>query len=201
MNNMEQFQTDIHPDGELEESTKQASPKRVIIDFLETILLALFLFLAINSVSARIRIESISMQPTLYAGNFVIVSKLSYKIGSPHRGDIIIFRYPPDPEREPYIKRVIGLPGDDVKVSNGIVLVNDIPLDEPYINERPDYDGSWLVPENSLFVLGDNRRLSSDSHSWGMVPLENVIGKALVVYWPPENWQLLDRTIAIASDP
>jgi len=198
---MEEFQTEIHPDGEIEESAKQVSPKRVILDFLETILLALFLFLAINSVSARIRIESISMQPTLYADNFVIVSKLAYKLGIPHRGDIIVFRYPPDPEREPYIKRVIGLSGDNVEVSNGVVHVNGIPLDEPYIYDQPNYNGSWMVPENSLFVLGDNRNRSSDSHSWGMVPLENVIGKALVVYWPPENWQLLDRSTAIASEP
>jgi signal peptidase I len=198
---MDQFQTEIHPDGETEENTKQTSPKRVFLDFIETILLAVFLFLAINSVSARIRIESISMQPTLYADNFVIVSKLSYKLGTPHRGDIIVFRYPPDPEREPYIKRVIGLPGDNVEISNGIVRVNGISLDEPYIYDKPDYNGSWLVPVDSLFVLGDNRNRSSDSHSWGMVPLENVIGKALVVYWPPENWQLLDRSTAVASEP
>lgn len=173
--------------------------RRFFLDVLETVLLAVVLFLGINAVSARIRVESISMQPTLYAGDFVIVNKMAYKVGSPGRGDVIVFHYPPDPEREPYIKRVIGLPGDEVQVGGGAVVVNGSPLREPYIKAAPNYEGTWHVPEGFLFVLGDNRNNSSDSHSWGMVPLENVIGKAEVVYWPPSEWQLLNQETAAAA--
>ncbi|MCK4899992.1 MAG: signal peptidase I, partial [Anaerolineales bacterium] len=155
---MEDFRTEITPDPDLESTEKKSGGlRRFLLDVLETILLSLVLFLAINAISARIRVESISMQPTLYAGDFVIVNKVAYKIGTPTRGDVIIFHYPPDPDREPYIKRVIGLPGDTVSVSDRQVYVNDVPLREPYISAAPAYDGSWAVPEDSLFVLGDNR--------------------------------------------
>lgn len=198
---------DDHPTGPLQEpdihppQEKLRGVFRFLLDILETVLLSLVLFLAINAVSARIRVESISMQPTLYAGNFVIVNKLAYKLGTPGRGDVIIFHYPPDPDREPYIKRVIGLPGDHVTVENGGVFVNDVPLREPYIAAPPRYENSWVVPPDSLFVLGDNRNSSSDSHSWGMVPVKNVIGKAEVVYWPPQAWKMLDPNTAAAAEP
>lgn len=199
---MEHFETEIIPDPEpnLPEENKGGSVRRFIIDVLETVVLSLVLFLGINAISARIRIESISMQPTLYAGDYVIVNKMAYKLGEPSRGDVVVFHYPPDPGREPYIKRVVGLPGDHVVVRDNRVLVNGVALDEPYINSAPNYQGEWLVPEDSLFVLGDNRNNSSDSHSWGMVPLENVIGKAEVVYWPPSEWKVLDPSSAVAAD-
>ena len=199
---MEHFETEIIPDPEpnLPEENKGGSVRRFIIDVLETVVLSLVLFLGINAISARIRIESISMQPTLYAGDYVIVNKIAYKLGEPSRGDVVVFHYPPDPGREPYIKRVVGLPGDHVVVRDNRVLVNGVALDEPYINSAPNYEGEWLVPVDSLFVLGDNRNNSSDSHSWGMVPLENVIGKAEVVYWPPSEWKVLDPSSAVAAD-
>jgi signal peptidase I len=96
---------------------------------------------------------------------------------------------------------VIGLPGETVRVSGGRVYVNDIPLDEPYISAPPNYEGTYEVPEDALFMLGDNRNSSSDSHSWGVVPLDNVIGKAEVVYWPPTDWQLLNQATAAAAEP
>jgi signal peptidase I len=188
--------------SEIETQAQESSPgslRRFFLDVLETVLLAVVLFLAINAISARIRVESISMQPTLYAGDFVIVNKVAYKIGDPGRGDVIVFHYPLDPEREPYIKRVIGLPGDEVFVGGGVVHVNGTPLREPYIKAPPSYEGTWQVPEGFLFVLGDNRNNSSDSHSWGMVPVENIIGKAEVVYWPPSEWQLLNQETAAAA--
>jgi len=195
---MENLRSEYLPEPE-SVPEKKGGFRRFLIDLLETVLLSLILFMGINALSARIRIESISMQPTLYADDFVIVNKVSYKLGEPERGDVIVFRYPPDPDREPYIKRLIGLPGDQVRVSDGTVFVNDVPLREPYISAPPNYEGNWNVPEESLFVLGDNRNSSSDSHSWGMVPLENVIGKAEVVYWPPSEWKLLDGAIAVAA--
>jgi signal peptidase I len=199
---MDNFRTEIIPDIPPEEE-EEITPRKVrqfIFDIFETIILSLALYFGINAVSARIRVESISMQPTLEAGNYVIVNRLAYKLGKPARGDIIVFRYPPDPEREPYIKRVIGLPGDVIRVIGGKVYVNDQPLNEPYIAAAPNYEGTWTVPANSLFVLGDNRNRSSDSHSWGMVPIANVLGKALVVYWPPQSWKSLEFNIAVAAD-
>lgn len=199
---MDNFRAEMIPDPNYTPVIdKTAGVRRFILDVLETVILSLVLFLGINAISARIRVESISMQPTLFAGDFVIVNKLAYNLGKPGRGDVIIFHYPPDPNREPYIKRVIGLPGETVRVTDGNVYINDIPLQEPYISAPPSYRGSWVVPQDSLFVLGDNRNSSSDSHSWGMVPLENVIGKAEVVYWPPDDWQMLNKNTAFAAEP
>ncbi len=197
---MQDFHTESFTEPDMEANQeKRHGLRRFLLEMIETLLLSLVLFSVINAVSARIRIESISMQPTLYAGDFVIVNKLAYKLGQPDRGDVIVFRFPPDPQREPYIKRVIGLPGDTVRITDGKVYVNDTLLEEPYISAPPAYEGSWNVPDDSLFVLGDNRNSSSDSHQWGMVPLENVIGKAVVVYWPPTAWKLLDTSIAVAA--
>src|SRR3990170_6988272 len=121
---MEHYRSEIYPDPVDQTFQGRAGGiRRFFLDALETILLSLLLFLGINAISARIRIESISMQPTLYAGNFVIVNKVAYKLGTPSTGDVIVFRYPPDPNREPYIKRVIGLPGDTVRVSGGTVFI------------------------------------------------------------------------------
>jgi signal peptidase I len=198
---MERFRSEAIPDPDpFAPEESKGGVKRFLLDMLETIVLALVLFVGINAVSARIRVESISMQPTLYAGDFVIVNKLAYKVGTPTRGDVVIFKFPPDPMREPYIKRVIGLPGDRVSVRGGKVYVNDVALREPYIKSPPAYEDRWVIPDDSLFVLGDNRNNSSDSHSWGMVPLENVIGKAEVVYWPPSQWQLLNESTAAAAE-
>ncbi len=171
-----------------------------MLDVLETIVLSVLLFLVINTVSARIRVDGFSMEPTLRNGEFVIVNKLAYKLGEPTIGDIIVFHYPRDPEQE-YIKRVIGLPGDHVRVMNGQVMVNGNLIEEPYIAAPPRYETSWEVPENSFFVLGDNRNNSSDSHNWGPVPSENVIGKALLVYWPPDEWGLIKHPSAASAAP
>ncbi len=173
---------------------------RFVLDVFETIVLSVLLFLAINGVSARIRVDGFSMEPTLLNGEFVIVNKMAYTIGEPTTGDVIVFHYPRDPEQE-FIKRVIGLPGDEVRISAGQVYINDQALAEPYIAAPPRYDSQWQVPEQSLFVLGDNRNNSSDSHNWGPVPLENVIGKAVIVYWPPSNWGLIEHTTAVSAAP
>lgn len=198
---MDSFHTEIVPEQEPGQLKPSGGGRRMILDVLETLVLSVILFLGINAVSARIRVESISMQPNLIAGDFVIVNKLAYKLGSPRRGDIIVFRYPPDPTQTPYIKRVIGLPGDRIHIENGQVFINDAFLTEPYLRVPTSRGGDWTVSENSLFVMGDNRNNSSDSRSWGMVPMENVIGKGLVIYWPPDHWGLLHISQAVAADP
>jgi len=183
-----------------ENPSKEVSGWRLVLDVLETIVLSILLFLAINAISARIRVDGFSMEPTLMNGEFVIVNRLAYRIGEPSIGDIIVFHYPKDPEQE-FIKRVIGLPGDDVRITAGQVYVNNQVLSEPYIAAPPRYDSEWPVPESSLFVLGDNRNNSSDSHNWGTVPLENVIGKAIIVYWPPSDWGFIDHTASVSAAP
>ena len=193
---MNQFYTESTPDPT---PPPKSNIRHFLRDMLETIFLSIILFLIINALSARIRVESISMQPTLFEGNFVLVNRLAYQIGEPQRGDVIIFRFPLNPDREPYIKRVIGLPGDTVRIEDGSVTINDVQQHETYIKADPAYSGEWIVPAGNLFVLGDNRNNSSDSHSWGFVPLGNVVGKALVVYWPPENWQMLHPNTALAA--
>ncbi len=197
---MDNFHTEVIPEPP-EPLKSGQSWGRTLMDIFETVLLSVVLFLGINAVSSRIRVESISMQPTLYAGNFVLVNKLAYRIGKPSRGDIIVFRYPPDPTQVPYIKRVIGLPGDQVHITDGKVYINGELMVEPYLVTTTNRGGDWTVPQNSLFVMGDNRNNSSDSRSWGYVPLGNVIGKAEVVYWPPQNWGLLSFPTAAAANP
>ncbi len=169
---------------------KRSSCLGFIVDTVETILLALVLFLAINALSARVRVLNVSMKPTLQPGQFLLVNRVSYKLGSPHIGDIVIFHAPGVSDLD-YIKRVIGLPGDEVHIENGIVLVNNQPLYEPYVSEMPNYTGTWVVPSGEYFVLGDNRNNSSDSHLWGFVPAEDIVGRALLIYWPFSDLSLL----------
>jgi signal peptidase I len=172
----------------------------ILVDILETLLLSVVLFFLINAVSARIRIDGSSMEPNLHHGEFVIVSKVNYKLGEPERGDIVVFDFPRNITQE-YIKRVIGLPGEEIKIEDGQVFVNGVALTEPYLKMEPRYEGEWIVQENELFVLGDNRNNSSDSHNWGMVPMENVVGEALLVYWPPNSWGLVNGAQPVlASD-
>ncbi len=167
--------------------------KRFALDILETLILAVVLYFGINAVSARVRVDGMSMNPTLQNGEYVLVSRLAYKTGAPERGDIIVFSFPMD-ERQDLIKRVIGLPGETITIQDGAVFVNGRKLQEPYIAQPPAYSGEWIIGEGQLFVLGDNRNDSKDSHQWGLLPIENVIGKALLIYWPPSDWKLVNHT-------
>ena len=167
--------------------------KRFVLDILETVILAVVLYFGINALSARVRVDGFSMNPTLQNGEYILVNRLAYKTGHPERGDIIVFRLPGD-ESQDLIKRVIGLPGDTVHVSDGVVKINGVQLDEPYIAQAPLYFGEWTVPQDSLFVLGDNRNDSRDSHQWNFLPIENVIGKSVLIYWPPPDWKIINHT-------
>jgi signal peptidase I len=180
----EKENTDSNP------KSKRSSCVGFIIDTVETILLALVLFLAINALSARVRVENVSMKPTLQPGEFLLVNRVAYKLGEPDIGDIVVFHAPGGSELD-YIKRVIGVPGDEVRVEDGTVFVNEQPLYESYIAEEPNYTGSWTIPTGSYFVLGDNRNNSSDSHLWGFVPEEDLVGRALLIYWPLDQFTLL----------
>jgi signal peptidase I len=191
--------------------------KRFFRDILETLGLALILFVTINLVSARVRVEGFSMLPTLDNNQYVLVSRLTPRFSSLERGDIIVFRPPMYPEApwlerflgfptmpteyEDYIKRVIGLPGETVTIDNGFVMINGMVLEEPYIAAAPLYNGEWVVPEEQLFVLGDNRNSSSDSHSWDFLPIGNVLGKAILVYWPFSDWMVFSNNQPVLAAP
>ena len=95
----------------------------------------------------------------------------------------------------------VGLPGEQVQIADGKVMIDGVPIQEPYLVSDTQQGAEWTVPDESIFVMGDNRRNSSDSRSWGFVPMENIIGKAVVVYWPPERWEFLDFTYAVAAGP
>lgn len=190
---MENLTPEIEPLSNEAESEKKTGNEltRLLLDTIETILLAAVLFFAINTVSARVRVEGFSMRPTLQNGEYVLVNRMAYKLGQPQRGDIIVFRYPYAANNEEYIKRVIGLPGDKIDIHAGEVKVNGYTLDEPYIAAPPKYNGTWLVEDNHLFVLGDNRNDSSDSHVWGTLDMQYIIGKAILIYWPYQNFSVL----------
>ena len=173
---------------------------RFLIDLVETLVLSVVLFLGINAVTARVLVEGFSMRPTLDNGQYVLVNKMAFRSSLPEYGDILVFHFPVDPDQD-FIKRVIGLPGDEITISDSNVTVNGHTLIEPYIAASPLYAGKWTVPAGHIFVLGDNRNNSSDSHSWGPVPMENVVGKAIVVYWPPPAWQLVDHVQIAISAP
>ncbi len=138
-------------------------------------------------------IPSGSMEPTLEVNDRLLVDKISYNFISPHRGDVVVFTPPPaiveqEKSNAPFIKRVIGLPGEQIEVKNGQVYVNNQPLQENYIADEPIYNwGPQIVPRNSYLVLGDNRNKSYDGHIWGFLKRDRLIGKAMVRFWPPER--------------
>lgn len=138
-----------------------------------------------------VKVEGTSMEPGLSDNERIFINKFTYKLnlGEVKRGDTVVFWYPRDTSKS-YIKRVIGLPGDRIRIVQGQVYVNGAALSEDYVAERYRDPSSWqdgqevTVPSNDYFVLGDHRNSSSDSRAWGYVPRENIYGKAVFVYWP-----------------
>ncbi len=150
----------------------------------ETLALALVIFLIVRVGIQNFSVNGTSMLPTLHTGNLVLVNKIDYHLESPQRGDVIVFRFPLNPSQD-FIKRVIGVPGNVIKITPGHVYVNGRVIREPYIKYKTNYSfGPKRVPKNEYFVLGDNRPESYDSHLWGMLPRRDIIGKALISYWP-----------------
>lgn len=140
------------------------------------------------------RVLTGSMKPTLEAGDRLVIDKLSYRFHPPRAGDIVVFKLPEealrpeDPPAPAALKRVVALPGQSVEVREGLVRVDGQSLSESYLLEPPRYTwGPAHVPEGMLFVLGDNRNASSDSHIWGFLPRSNVLGRAWVRFWPPSR--------------
>lgn len=193
------WHSEIVPEGGPESRPQKL--RRASFEFLETLLIALVLFVIINAATARILVQSISMQPNLKEGDLVLVNRLVYNFSEPKRGDVIVFQNPINPEDVPYIKRIIGLPGDTVLIDQGKVMINGQLLSEPYLSVTTQRGGEFTIPEGEYFVMGDNRNNSSDSRAWGNVPAEHIIGRAEAIYWPPQDWQILNQYLAQAAQP
>lgn len=183
-------------------SDTKSSDTNIWVESLQTVGLSIVLALGIRQFVAEARyIPTGSMEPTLQVNDRLVVEKISYRLTVPERGDIVVF-WPPEEltpagqTRNAFIKRVVGLPGDTVEVTDGQVLINDEPLDEQYIKAPPNYQwGPKTVPDESYIVFGDNRNNSVDSHAWPrpFLPEDQIIGKAVVRFWPPGRVGLLKR--------
>ena len=166
--------------------------KSQIREYAEALLVSVILAaLIIVFVAQSFLVEGSSMEPSFHDGQRLMVEKVSYRFGEPKRLDVVVFSYPCDHRRK-FIKRIIGLPGDEITIKNGFLHINGQRLEEDYIN-GPTYGtysaptfGPVLVPDGHYFVLGDNRRNSDDSRypDVGFVPRKNLVGRALFVYWP-----------------
>jgi len=175
-----------------EEWDRWADVKSFLREIAETIVLTLIIYGLVSLGFRNFRVIGDSMMPNFHEGQYLVVNKLAYRLHPPQRGDVIVFRPPTNPKKD-YIKRIIGLPGETVEVREGYVYVDGRRLEEPYIGQINPHS-SWgpsVVGQDEYFVLGDSRSNSSDSRSWGMLPGSNVIGKAWLSYWPPQEWGLV----------
>ena len=191
---------------------KRRRSRRLVMELVQTLVLATLIFFAVRTMAQNFKVEGSSMEPGLHDGQYLLVNKAIYfqinlnTVGKflpfihagdnpehylfhgPHRGDVIVFRYPADPSRD-FIKRVIGTPGDSVEIVHGVLTVNGHPVEEDYL-PKGVFDMTTekkVVPAGQYFVLGDNRNNSSDSRAWGFVPADNIIGQAMFSYWPMDN--------------
>ena len=152
-------------------------------EIIETLALTLIIFLVIHFTIQNYMVDGTSMQPSLKNNQFVLVNKLAYLFHTPERGDVIVFHWPRDTNKD-LIKRVV----------DGVVL------NEPYISMPANPIAQrWVVPPNDYFVMGDNRQVSDDSRDWGFVPKSYIIGKAVLVYWPLNNWQIINTYSVVFS--
>ncbi len=146
------------------------------------------------------RIQMSSMETTVFQDDLVMVDKVSYRLHEPRRGDVIIFWPPGVTTGDPYIKRVIGLPGETVEAKDGKVYVDGKAADEPYLHGyvMPDFSPT-LVPQGQLFLMGDNRAVSLDSRSFGTVSMSSIIGRAMFAYWPLKHVVVLRAQTSLAQ--
>jgi len=164
-----------------------------IRDVLPILILAVVIFFVQQATLQKFVVDGPSMNYSFHDGQQLLVNKVVYNFHEPERGDVIIF-HPPNNEKEEYIKRIIGLPGESVEIKEGTVYINKedgtaLPLDEPYVTEpaKQPFTGD-TIPENEYFVLGDNRNNSSDSRNDWTLPRQNIIGKTWLSIWPPDKW-------------
>ena len=190
---------------------KPAAKKSVIREWVESIIIAFLLAMVIRAfVVQAFKIPTGSMRPTLLEGDIILVNEFIYgakvpfanlrlpAFSQPKRGDVIVFIYPQDPKKD-FIKRLIGLGGETVEIKSGSIYINGRPVLEPgfslrYYYNRGDFareNEKIVVPKDSYFVLGDNSSSSQDSRYWGFVPHKNLLGKAMLIYWPPRRIRII----------
>ena len=189
-----------------ESPSKRALVRRGVFEIVETLVLTVLIFFVVHTFVAQpFRVEQSSMEATLLPHQYVLVDKLTPRWAPYERGDIVVFE-PPESwgsaQRDPFIKRVIGLPGDRIELEDGLVIVNGVELDEPYLFIRrgepePTDPGAagdtWVVPAGSLFVMGDHRSASADSREFGPIDISTVLGRALLRYWPFDTFGPIQR--------
>jgi signal peptidase I len=159
-------------------------------EILEMVALSAIIIFVVREATGQFRVEGDSMRPTFHSDQYVLVDRVSYWLGEPQRGDIIVFRYPYANDKD-FIKRVIGLPGETISIELGTVRINGVALEEAYIFGEATYSYSTVLGEGQYFVLGDNRNNSNDSHTWGGLDAEYIIGRAVAVYWPLQDFTLI----------
>jgi signal peptidase I len=162
------------------------------LDILEVVVFAIGIFFFVYLLIMRPhKIKGASMHPNFPDGEYLLTQKVSYYLSPPERGDVIVFK-PPISEDDEFIKRIVALPGETVKVENGRVYINGILLKESYLDEKLYTTSSsflhegeeYIIPQGQWIVMGDNRPHSSDSRSWGPITKKEITGKAWLVYWP-----------------
>ena len=156
---------------------------------LEVVILLLFVLLSFKLTMQDYHIQGHSMEPTLRDQEYVLVNKTAYLFQPPARGDVVVFQYPLN-RKEDYIKRIIAIPGDIISIHDQTVSVDNSTLHEVYVNKDNPFNpfasfDNHIIGPDQYFVMGDNRGNSSDSRLWGLVPRENILGKAIITYWPP----------------
>lgn len=174
-----------------------------VMDILETVVFIGSLFIVVYLfILAPNQVKGTSMEPTFHSGEYILTSKVTYKFRPMQRGDVVVFKSLANPDID-YIKRVIGLPGDTIEVRGSDVYVNGKLLEEGYISDRTNlWEGGFLrdnepvrVPEDEIFVMGDNRPHSSDSREFGFVPIQNIIGQVFYRYFPSDKIGAIDNPV------
>ncbi len=188
---------------DLQKKKKPAESENFFLETAKVLGTAAILAFGIRTFVAEARfIPSSSMEKTLLIDDRLIVEKIGYHFEQPQRGDVIVFKtdnikqlQERNYKNEAFIKRIIGLPGDTVAIREGVVYVNQKPVQEKYIAEKPNQDfGPVKVPPSSYLVMGDNRNNSYDSRYWGFVPKDDIIGRAVFRFWPPNRLGTIDPT-------
>jgi signal peptidase I len=167
--------------------TRAFGGQSLLRDLIETLVLTLIIFFVVNALTGRFYVRGSSMEPSLHSGQYLVVMRFSYWLGEPQRGDVVVFD-PPNGAGEDYIKRIIGLPGELVEARDGAIWIDGYRLEEPYVASGVSYSSAWELGPGEYFVLGDNRANSSDSHSWGPLHRDDIVGEAWLSYWPPQRW-------------
>ncbi len=167
-------------------------------EVIETLILIVVIYALVNLATVRFFIDGPSMQPNFHAGEFLIVSRVSYLLGAPERGDVVVFNAPGNSDDDPpLIKRLIGMPGDTVEMRDRQVYVNGAQISEPYVLQEECAslcrDDVWQLGADEYFFMGDNRNNSRDSRRFGPVRRDQIVGEAFIRYWPPPQWGIVEH--------